>query len=251
MEELFVCKRFDFVIDCIEKICITFLYCRCDCINITKGFDSYRETFVLLSPCKNLCVICGECISSSIQKCIICFLIFIEFYKFNVRIVFCEICFCCSSFYNDQFLTFQIFYICDQRIIRRNNTKSYFHVWKCEVYFLCSFICYCEVCKDHINFCRLQVFYTACCFYISKFYITFTSEEVFCKSFSKVNIVSLNITVFIYISKWILVTEYTDLNLAVFFDLIQSTGLCSVSSVICRTYKNTSAKKCCCCHTCC
>ena len=251
MEELFICQRFNLIVDCVQKVCVTLLYCWCNRINITKRFDSYRESFILLSPCKYFCIVCGECISSSIKKRIVCFLVFIKFYKFNIRIVICEICLCCCSFYNDQLLAFQIFYIFDQRIIRRNNSKSYLHIWKCEVYFLRSVIGYCKVCKDHIYFCRLQIFYTTCCLYISKFCIVFTSQKVFCKSFSKVNIVSLNITVFIYISKWILVTEYTDFDLSVFFDLIQSTGLCSVSSVICRTYKNTSAKKCCCCYTCC
>ena len=251
MEELFVCQSFDFIIDRVQKICISFLYCRSDCINITQRFDSYRKSFVLLCPCKYLCVICGEGISSSIKKCIISFLIFIKFYKLNIRIVFCEVCFCCCSLYNNQLLTFQIFYICDQCIIRRNNAESHFHIWKCKIYLFCSFICYCEVCKDHINLCRLQIFNTACCFYICKFYIIFASQKVFCKSLTKVNIVALNLAVFIYISKWVLVTEYTDLNLSVFFDFIKSTGLRSISAVICRTYKNTSSKQCCCCYTCC
>ena len=251
MEELFVCQRFNLIVNRIQKVCVAFLYCRCNCVNVTEGFDSYRESFILLCPCKYLCVICGECISSSVKKCIVCFLVFIIFYKFDVRIVVCEIGFCCCSFYNDQFLAFQIFYICDHCIVRRNNAESYFHVWKCEIYFLCSVICYCEVCKDYVYFCRLQIFYTACCFYICKFYIIFTSKEVFGKSLPEVYIVSLNITVFIYISEWVLIAEYTDFDLSVFFDLVKSTGLCSVSAIVCCTYKNTSAKKCCCCYACC
>ena len=157
MEELFICQRFDFIVDCVQKVCVTLLYCWCDRINITKRFDSYRESFILLSPCKYFCIVCGECISSSIKKRIVCFLVFIKFYKFNIRIVICEICLCCCSFYNDQLLAFQIFYIFDQRIIRRNNSKSYLHIWKCEVYFFCTLVCDCEVCKNQINVFRNKV----------------------------------------------------------------------------------------------
>ena len=117
MEELFICQRFDFIVDCVQKVCVALLYCWCNRINITKRFDSYRESFILLSPCKYFCIVCGECISSSIKKRIVCFLVFIKFYKFNIRIVICEICLCCCSFYNDQLLAFQIFYLFDQRII--------------------------------------------------------------------------------------------------------------------------------------
>ena len=150
----------------------------------------------------------------SIFQSVFCRCVGIIFLKWNVRIILCQVSLCCCSGDDDHLVfTVPVVQALDNVAVRRYNSKCYVHVRKCEVYFFCTLVCDCEVCKDQINFSCLQILDTVCsfCRYKVDFY-----TEIFTDSVREVYIISLIFTVFINISKWILIGKYSDIDCSVF-----------------------------------
>ena len=225
MEEILACKRLDLVVYPVKQCGITLWNCRSYSIlaaqwrntyNITGIFDSIRYYFgVIISPRYT-----GTVLERSLCGCIC-----VKLLKLDIGIVLFKIGLCSGTWYNDDLIVCAYLrQIGDHVTFGRYNTQSYIHVRKRKVYFLCSLFCYGKVCKYYIYLTGLKILNSACCL---GWYIIDVYSQILSDPLCEIYIVSLILTVLIYISERILVWEYTDVYAACGLDLIK----CSVHLV--------------------
>ena len=203
MEEFLPCKGFDLFVDPVQQAFVSFGNCRCDGILAAEFGDPDRIAFVLHGIGNDFGIVIGPGSGISVFQSCLGIGIGIVFLEFDLRVVGDQICLCRRTGNDDHFIVFAQFgEIRDHTGIRRDHTQRHVHVRKGKINLFRTFRRDREVRQDDIHFPGFQVLHPVGCFRgnIVNFY-----AQIFPDPLGKVYIISLIVSVFIHITKGILI----------------------------------------------
>lgn len=90
MEEVFIAKLVDFVVDPVQQFLIALLHCGSDGVLIAQFGDTDLEALVGLGPCEHLGVVGGEGVATAVEQRVVGIGVLVVLLQLDVGVVFLE-----------------------------------------------------------------------------------------------------------------------------------------------------------------